>query len=348
MRPAHHPNIALMVDLTLHNGIAPMTGKQLGPRTGDPRDFRSFEELWQAYRKQLEFLVTRLNALVTVASRVDEEKTRFPVWSVLAPGCVEKGQDLFAGGQWSYKNWDWKDRGHVDAGDSLTAVKRLVFEEKKLKMAELLEALDSNFTGERGEEIRQMCLAVPKYGNGIAESDRLVGESGRLMGELIHRHKNPRGDKYSISRHGLAWHHYGGKGVGALPNGRKGGEPLDDGSLSPMRGTDKKGITGVMKSAINAGFEEARAAVLNQKFPSSLMQSPEAMDKLASLTQTFLTSGGSHIQYNIIDRDKLLDAKKHPEQYKDLIVRVAGYSAYWVNLTPEVQDDIIARTEQGM
>ncbi|MFC2025253.1 glycine radical domain-containing protein [Chloroflexota bacterium] len=116
-----------------------------------------------------------------------------------------------------------------------------------------------------------------------------------------------------------------------------------------MRGTDKNGITAVLRSALTAEeFKEARAEVLNQKFPLTLIQSPEGLDKLASLTQTFLTSGGSHIQYNILDHKVLLDARKHPEQYKDLIVRVAGYSAYWVHLTPEVQDDIIARTEQSL
>jgi formate C-acetyltransferase len=232
--------------------------------------------------------------------------------------------------------------------DSLTAVKNLVFDQKKLTMAELLEALDSNFAGERGEEIRQMCLAAPKYGNGLEEVDKMVRESGKMMGELIHRHKNPMGDSYTINRNGVAWHYWGGKGVGALPNGRQAGEMLNDGSLSPMRGTDRNGVTAVLRSAINAEFKEANIAVLNQKFPATLMQTPEAMDKLASLTQTFLTSGGGHIQYNILDKQKLLDAKKYPEQYKDLVVRVAGYSAYWVHLTPELQDDVIARTEQSV
>ncbi|MFC1941526.1 glycine radical domain-containing protein [Chloroflexota bacterium] len=115
-----------------------------------------------------------------------------------------------------------------------------------------------------------------------------------------------------------------------------------------MRGMDKHGVTAVMRSVLNAEFKEARAAVLNQKFPATLMQSTEALEKLANLTQTFLTSGGSHIQYNILDHQKLLDARKHPERYNDLIVRVAGYSAYWVHLTPEIQDDVIARTEQGL
>ncbi|MFC2025058.1 glycine radical domain-containing protein, partial [Chloroflexota bacterium] len=230
----------------------------------------------------------------------------------------------------------------------LMAVKYLVFDQKKLTMAELLGAIDSNFEGDRGEEIRQMCLAAPKFGNAIEEVDKLVGDSGKLMGEVVSRYKNPLGGPYSINRTGVAWHYYGGKGVGALPDGRKAGEPLDDGSLSPMRGTDKNGVTAVLRSAINAEFKEARASVLNQKFPQALMQSPEAMDKLASLTQTFLTSGGSHIQYNIQDQKVLLDARKHPERYKELVVRVAGYSAYWVYLTPEIQDEVISRTEQSL
>jgi pyruvate-formate lyase len=340
--------MALLVDMALHNGVAPMTGKMVGIESGDPRTFKTFEELWQAYRAQAEFIVDRMNVLCHLAHGVDAERFRLPLWSCLVPGCMENGQDYIVGGQGTYKSWEWKDRGHVDAADSLTAIKALVFEQKKLTMDELLAALDSNFAGERGEEIHQMCLAVPKYGNGIEEIDKMVRESGKLMGELIFRHKNPLGGPYSINRHGLSWHYYGGKGVGALPNGHKAGEPLNDGSLSPMRGTDKNGITAVLRSAINAEFKESRIAVLNQKFPVSLMQSPESIDKLASLTQTFLTSGGSHIQYNILDHQKLLDAKKHPEQYKDLIVRVAGYSAYWVHLTPEIQDDIIARTQQGL
>ncbi|MBI2858879.1 MAG: hypothetical protein HYX90_07355 [Chloroflexi bacterium] len=348
MRPAAQVNMPLVLDMALHNGVAPVSGKQLGVETGEARLFGSFDDLWAAYRKQMEFLVSRLNVLVHVAHRVDEEMARFPLWSVLANGCMENGKDFIVGGVYSYKNWDWKDRGHVDAADSLAAIKTLVFEQGKLTMTELLEAIDSNFAGIRGEEIRQMCLRAPKYGNGLQEADRMVRESGRLMGEIIHRYKNPLGGPYSIVRHGLSWHYYAGKGVGALPNGRKSGEPLNDGSLSPMKGMDRHGITGVLRSALNAGFDEAVAAVLNQKFPVTLMQSPESAAKLADLTQTFLTSGGSHIQYNILDRQTLLDARQHPERYRDLVVRVAGYSAYWVHLTPEIQDDVICRTEQSL
>ncbi len=347
MRTVGHPNMPLMLDMVLHNGIAPMTGMRVGVETGDPRAFKSFEELWQAYRKQAEFLVPRMNVMAHISYGVDQERIRDPLLSCFAPGCMEKGQDFVVGGMWRYV-WDWRDRGHVDAGDSLTAIKTLVFDQKKLTMTELLEALDSNFAGKKGEEIRQMCLAIPKYGNGIEAVDKMVRESGKMMAELIYRHKNPLGGPYAVSRNGVSWHYYGGKGVGALPNGRKAGVPLCDGSASPMGGMDRNGVTAVLRSAIYIDYKESRHACLNQRFPVTLMQSPEAMDKLASLTQTFLTSGGSHIQYNIQDQKVLLDAKKHPELYKDLIVRVAGYSAYWVHLTPEIQDEIIARTEQSL
>ncbi|MBI2859788.1 MAG: hypothetical protein HYX90_12030 [Chloroflexi bacterium] len=348
MRNAGHPNMPLLVDLALHDGVSVITGKRVGAPTGDPRSFKSFNDLWEAYRRQVEFMVPRLNVIVYSAQRVDEEKSRFPLWSILAPGCLEKGQDFLTGGLWSYRTWEWKDRGHVDVADSLMAIKKLVFDDKKLTMAEMVDALDSNFAGERGEEIRRMCLAAPKFGNGIEEADRLVRDSGKLIGDLVQGLKNPFGGPYCNTRDGLSWHYFGGKGVGALPNGRRSAEPLNDGSLSPMRGMDKKGVTGVLRSALVAGFEECTAAVLNQKFPTTLMQSTQSMEKLVDLTKTFLTSGGSHIQYNMLDRQTLLDAKKHPELYKDLVVRVAGYSAYWVHLTPEIQDDVISRTEQAL
>jgi formate C-acetyltransferase len=242
--------------------------------------------------------------------------------------------------------WDVIDRGYVSAADSLTAIKKLVYDEKKLTMDELLEALDSNFEGERGEEIRQMCLAAPKYGNDIDEADYVLRDLGKIVPRILETEKTPFGSKYTIIRQGLTWHYYGGKGVCALPNGRKSGEPLADASLSPTQGADTNGPTAVCKSALKADFTDARTAVLNQKFPRMLFKSSGFAEKVADFTEAFMRSGGLHIQYNILDAETLRKAKEHPEEYKDLIVRVAGYSAYFVLLSPEVQDEIIARTEQ--
>ncbi len=194
-------------------------------------------------------------------------------------------------------------------------------------------------------------MSAPKYGNSIEEVDNLVRDVAKYSASIITSHKNPYGKPYTINRNGVAWHVYGGKGIGALPNGRKAKTPLCDGSLSPMAGLDTRGPTAVLKSALTADFaakNQSRSAVLNQKFPISLFKSQETREKLIKLTETYLKSGGTHIQYNLLDRNDLLEAKKYPEKYKDLVVRVGGYSAYFVTLAPDVQDEIVRRTEQQL
>jgi formate C-acetyltransferase len=339
-------NVALLFDLTLHRGVSQITGKKVGIDAGDPRDFQTFEDLFDAFKKEVEYVVKRVLWLGTVAQSIEPQHLRFPFNScITAPGNLEKGQDLMITD--TNHSYGISDRGLVDTADSLTAIKNLVFDEKKLTMAELLKALDSNFAGERGEEIRQMCLAAPKFGNDIDEADLMVREVGRFSGSVIMSYINPFDVPCKISREGLSWHYFGGLGVGALPNGRKSKEPLNDGSISPMRGMDRLGPTGVLRSALKAGFDESYASCLNQKFSWTVMQSPESREKLAVLTDTFFRNGGQHIQYNMVDTDELKDAKIHPDKHRDLVVRVGGFSAYFVMLSPEIQDDIIYRSEQG-
>jgi formate C-acetyltransferase len=244
--------------------------------------------------------------------------------------------------------WDVIDRGYVSAGDSLTAIKKLVFDDKKLTMHELLEALDTDFEGERGREIQRLCLRAPKYGNDIDEADCMVRAVGKIIPRLLESERTPFGSKYTVIRQGLTWHYYGGKGVGALPSGRKAGKPLADASLSPTQGADRTGPTAVCKSALKADFSDARTAVLNLKFPLGLFNNGSFAGKLADFTGAFLGNGGLHVQYNLLDAATLRRAKERPEEYKDLIVRVAGYSAYFVLLAPEVQDEIITRTEHTL
>ncbi|MBI2906647.1 MAG: hypothetical protein HYX92_03205 [Chloroflexi bacterium] len=343
-----HFNAAVPLDLALHNGVSSMIGKKIGLETGDPRHFRTFEEMFEAFRAQYEFLIKRLLRLQRTLHLVTSNCFRSPLLSALDPATVRNGKSHLLGGSQSYPLWHMKDRALVDAADSLTAIQRLVFDERRLSMSELLDAIDSDFAGERGEEIRQMCLAAPKYGNDIDEADRMLRDVGKLSANVILSEKNCFGQPYSINRNGVALHYALGKAVGALPNGRKARAPFADGSLSPMNGRDKNGLTAVLNSALKADFTEAMLGILNQKFPLTLVKNPEAMSKIDALTTTFIKNGGLHIQYNFVDRNVLLDAKKHPERYKDLVVRVAGYSAYFVNLTPEVQDEIINRTEQSL
>ena len=236
-------NVAGMFDLALHNGVNPITGKKVGVETGDPRSFKTFEELYGAFKKQEEFIVGRIQWLAGVARHVNEQYLRFPFLSTLmADGCMEYGEDLMHPNP-AYHTFLMTDRAIVDAADSLLAVKKLVFDEKALTMDELLSALDSNFEGERGEEIRQMCLAAPKFGNGIDEADLMVRDLGTFSAGVIRAFDNSPYPRFKISREGLSWHYFGGVGVGALPNGRKSGEPLNDGSISPMRGMDTCGPT---------------------------------------------------------------------------------------------------------
>ena len=164
--------------------------------------------------------------------------------------------------------------------------------------------------------------------------------------EIIYGYDNAPFRNYIISREGLAWHYFGGLGAGALPNGRPAFEPLNDGSLSPMRGADKAGPTAVLRSAMASGYSRVCcSAVLNQKFGASLLRSEADVDKLTAYTNAFMRGGGSHIQYNIIDGEELIDAKEHPEEHGELIVRIGGFSAYFVQLSKGIQDDVIYRSE---
>ena len=191
-----------------------------------------------------------------------------------------------------------------------------------------------------------MCLEEPKYGNDIPEADEMVKRVSDRSAEIIYAYDNAPFRNMIISREGLAWHYFGGLGAGALPNGRPALEPLNDGSLSPMRGADKNGPTAVLRSAMASGYSRVCcAAVLNQKFNSSLLASDASIAKLAAYTNAYMSAGGSHIQYNILDSEQLKDAKANPENYQDLIVRIGGFSAYFVQLSRGIQDDVIYRSE---
>jgi len=338
---------AKALELTLHNGRDALSGEPIGPATGDPLKFESFDELYNAFRAQYEFWIARLARMGRIAAGVESRYVRTPFFSSIFEGCVERGRDLAFRDSPGFNDF-MNDRANIDAADSLTAIKKLVFDEKKLTMAELIDVLDSDFAGERGEEVRHWCLAAPKYGNDIDAVDKLAGELGAFGGETIASHTMPNGSPILTGRPGVSWHYFAGGRTAALPNGRKAREPLNDGTLSPMRGQDKYGPTAVFRSVIKAGFRESLFNVLNQRISPSAVRSPETMDKLVSLTQRYMENGGMHVQYNIVDTATMRRAQETPAQYKDLVVRVGGFSAYFVQLTKAVQDDVIMRTEQGV
>jgi len=340
-------NQAKVVELVLHNGADTLTGKQIGPQTGDPLTFKFFDDLLDAFRKQYEFWGRRLTWMGRLAWGEERRYLRLPFLSSVLDGCLDRGKDIVCRGTPYFFTFG-DDRAVIDSADSLMAIKQLVFNERRLTMDELLKALDSNFAGQRGDEIRQMCLAAPKFGNDIDEVDRLAGYLGAFGGGTIASDKTPDGLPFVVERPGVSWHYSAGKMVAALPNGRKSREPLDDGSMSPMRGQDKHGPTAVFRSVLKGGFKESLYSILNQKFALTAVRNPEVMKKLSDMTETYLRNGGIHVQYNLVDTQTLRDAQVHPEMYRALVVRVGGFNAYFVQLTREVQDDIIARTEQGL
>ena len=341
-------NLAGILHMTLHNGLD-INGRQTGLATGDPRNFKTFDELYEAFFAQHKALCHKVFWLSAVARDIAHEFIRTPLLSILGiEASMDLGQDLtFA--HPDHAMFGISARAIIDVADSLLAVKHLVYDDRVLTMDELMNALDSNFEGERGMDIRNLCLRQPKYGNDIPEADEMVKRISDRSAEIIRSYDNSPYPQLLISREGLAWHYFGGLGAGALPNGRFALEPLNDGSLSPMRGADKNGPTAVLRSALASGYSDiCCSAVLNQKFNSSVLDSEENIGKLAAYTGAFMNAGGTHIQYNIIDTEQLKEAKRSPKNYQDLIVRIGGFSAYFVQLSEGIQDDVIFRSEFSM
>ncbi|MFC1928252.1 pyruvate formate lyase family protein, partial [Chloroflexota bacterium] len=332
-------------ELTLHNGIDPRTGKQLGLTTGDPKNFKSYKELYDAFLKQFEY-VTELSARVNqLADQARNELFRQPFTSILMNDCIKKGKDFYQGGlRYPQIRLSYAYVGHQNVADGLTAIKKLVFDEKKLTMAEVLDALDVNFEGK--EDLRQMLLAAPKYGNDDDYADDIFNDVSLDTGRILTQLRDLSGYPVYINRGGASGHWWAGKYVGALPDGRKAWEATADANMSPVQGRDVKGPTAILLSATKVNqLEYAMNTVLNMKIMPAVVRSREGIKKLLSLIKTYFDRGGWHVQFNMIDREVLLDAQKHPEQYRQLMVRVGGYSAYFVELTKEVQDEIIGRTE---
>ena len=341
-------SLAKVLEITLHNGVDPQTGKQLGPETGDPDSFSAFEELYEAFKKQVEFFVDKLARSHSLVWQVYTRNYSNPFSSALTDDCIKKGTGYMTGGvRYPEIYFGVRDRGLQDVTDSMAALKRVVFDEKKASMAEVLAALKSNFEGQ--EKIQQMLLAAPKYGNDDDYVDDIFNDISLWVQRRIHQEKHVMGPNMTTNRSGATFHFYFGKTIGALPNGRRAWEPLADGSLSPVQGMDLNGPTAVVNSASKINHTEVcRATLFNMKFPRNIIQTREGINKLLSLIKTYFDRGGYHIQFNLQSQDELLKAKKNPEKHRDLLVRVAGYSAYFVDLSPEVQDEIIRRTEHTL
>lgn len=338
-------NIAKFLELALNNGRDALSGKQLGPKTGEATAFRSYGELCDAVKRQFQYFAQPFFDLQFTSNALHAEIFPTPFASALVDDCIKKGKDIGEGGS-RYSMDGCNTVGTVDLANSLAAIKKLVFEEKRITMVQLLEALRTDFDGH--EEIHRLLLDAPKYGNDDDYVDEIVREwfdiywqEFRQKRSTCHLGRPTMPIAFSVSRHFPL-----GAATGALPSGRKARLPLTDGSVSAMPGTDKKGPTALIRSAAKViDTTKFGASLLNMKFHPSALKTRAGLMKLIALVKTYVDWGGHHVQFNVVSADTLREAQLHPEKYRDLIVRVAGFSAFFVQLDPKVQDEIIKRSE---
>jgi len=329
-------------ELTLNNGVDPQNGEQIGLQTGDPSGFTSFDELMTAYKKQLQYFVDLKVKGNNIIERLYADYMPAPFMSLLFDDCITKAKDYHNGGP-RYNSTYIQGVGIGTLTDSLSAVKHHIFDTKKLTMNELLDILKSNFDGT--EKIQKMLLnETSMYGNDDDYADSIAQSIFEVYFDVLDGRPNTKGGEYRVNLLPTTVHIYFGRITGATPDGRKAGEPLSDG-ISPSQGADKNGPTAVIKSAAKIDHTKTGGTLLNQKFMPQLLADEEGLDKLAHLVRTYFKLGGHHIQFNVVGAETLREAQKDPEKYRDLIIRVAGYSDYFVDLGKELQDEIIARTE---
>ncbi len=337
-------NLAKCLELALNNGNCMLTGKQMGPRTGDPDDFTEFEKLLEAYRRQVRYFIEFLVLYDNIIDRCHAEVMPVPILSVVVSDCLDKGIEFNRGGA-KYNTSSPAGVGPITAGDSLAAVKQLVFEENALSMKELHSALVSNF--EDRENMRLMLInKAPKFGNDDDLVDHLCNEVACVFCDELRHYTNPRKGPFIGSLYYLTANIPFGRRTAATPDGRKAGEPLNDGGISPVHGRDKKGATAVAKSVGKLDQQRIpHGTILNQRFHPSVMEGEDKLRLFTRYIRTFMDLGGWHNQMNVVTSDVLKAAQQSPDEHKDLVIRVAGYSAYFTQLEKEVQDDIIGRTE---
>lgn len=335
-------NLVKIFEVTLNNGVDPRTGRKISLETGNPLKFNSFDELFTAFKRQLNYFVDVKIKGNNIIERLYAEILPAPFLSIFIDDCIKKGKDYNDGGA-RYNTSYIQGVGLGTITDSLTAIKYHVFDKKHITFEELLNALRANFEGY--ENLRQTLLnKTPKYGNDDDYADNIMKAVFEAYYEAVDGRPNTKGGRYRINLLPTTVHVYFGKVVGATPDGRKAGEPLSEG-VSPVQGADRRGPTAVIKSVSKIDHARTGGTLLNQKFAPELLADEEGVEKLAHLIRTYFKLDGHHIQFNVINAETLRDAQKNPEKYGDLMVRVAGYSDYFVNLSTELQNEIIKRTE---
>ena len=332
-----------VLELTLNHGVCLLTGKQLGPDYGSLSTYKTFEELEAAYKKMILYFMDKMLVCCEAVEKAHIDVLPTPFLSAVIDDCMEKGMDVTAGG--AHYNLSGIQMIQVaNLADSLAAIKQMVYDEKRIAPADLEHALQTNFDGE--EVMRQTLLhRVPKYGNDVEWVDELGAKWARFFRQELGKHTNYRNGPYHTGMYTVSAHVPMGKNVGASADGRLSQDPLADGGLSPVYGRDLQGPTAVLKSVSKMDDDcTTNGGLLNMKFLPDFFKTETGITKFCHFLRTFVDLEIPHIQFNVVSRQNLLDAQKHPEQYRSLTVRVAGYTAYFTELAGDLQNEIIART----
>ena len=335
-------NTPKILEITLNNGIDPETGKKLGLETGDPRSFTSFEELYEAWHKQMEYFVNLKLSVNNYIERMFSLYAPATFLSLYIDDCIEKGRDYYSGGA-RYNTTYIQCTGLGTITDCFTTLKKHVFEDKRYTMDEVLKACAADWQGFEGMKayIRNH---TPFFGNDEEYADSIAVRVYEDLVKAIDGRPNTRGGRTRLNMLSTTCHNYFGSVCGATPNGRLAHFAISDGT-SPAHGSDSHGPTAVIKSLGKLDQTKSGGTLLNVRFVPNLLRRDQDLKKFASLVRTYFKFGGHHIQFNIVDTATLLDAQKHPDQYRDLLVRVAGYSDYFNDMTAQLQNEIIARTQ---
>lgn len=337
-------NIPKIFQLTLFNGYDEYSKKQLGLQLGYAKDFKTFDELWAAFKKQLEYFVDVKIRGNNVIEKLYAENMPAPCLSVVTNDCISKAKDYNAGGA-RYNTSYIQGVGIGTVTDCVAAIKYNVYDKKNFTMEELIEAMEHDFEGY--DAIYKMVHDnSPKYGNDDDYADDIMQDIFELYRSTITGRPNIRGGEYRIDMLPTTCHVYFGDVILATPNGRKAHKPVSEG-ISPEKSADTHGPTAVIKSCSKMDHLATGGTLLNQKFTPDVVAGEEGLNHMADLIRSYFAMDGHHIQFNVVDRQTLINAQKHPEDYKDLIVRVAGYSDFFRNLDKPLQDEIINRTEQS-
>jgi len=335
-------NVPKIIEITLNNGINPLSGKQVSIKTGDPKSFKTYEELYNAFLKQLNYII---NQKVLVSNYIDRMFAKYSpatFLSVVIEDCITNGKDYYNGGPRYNTNYI-QCTGLGTVTDSLSVLKKHVFENKTISMETVLNAVSKNFKGE--EILRQTIINnTPFYGNDDDYADDIALQVYNDLFEAIDSKPNIKGESFHLNMLSTTCHVYFGKVMGATPNGRLAHKSISDGT-SPSHGCDINGPSSVIKSLAKIDQVKSGGTLLNLRFLPSLLKRDSDVIKLGQLVRSYFALGGHHIQFNIVDTATLYAAQKNPEDYKDLLVRMAGYSDYFNDMNIDLQQEVIERTE---